>query len=84
MRVKVRFFSILRDYVGAKEVEVELPQGIKGTEVKDALIKTIPGMEKLTDKYQLVILVNGRVLSEGYSLKEGDEIAVMPPVSGGM
>jgi len=84
MRVRVRFFSILRDYVGAKEMEVDLPHGIKGAEIKDALIREIPGMAKMAGKYQLVILVNGRVPSVRDSIKEGDEIAVMPPVSGGL
>ena len=74
MKVKIKLFANLRNY-GPEEQEAELPEGAT---LEDA-IKLL----NLPEKIPMLKIVNGehRVLTR--SLKEGDEIALFPPVAGG-
>ncbi|RLG51444.1 MAG: molybdopterin synthase sulfur carrier subunit [Thermoproteota archaeon] len=79
MKVKVKFFSVLRDAAGVKEALVELRDGAKVSELLEELYFRWP---KLRDERDVIVLVNGKP-SSSLELKEGDEVALIPPVSGG-
>jgi molybdopterin converting factor subunit 1 len=76
MRVRIRLFAGLRERAGASEVELELPEGAV---VGDALAQ----MHALTDGMRVVMAVNQEYADEGAPLHSGDEVALIPPVSGG-
>lgn len=76
MLVRVRLFAQLRERAQAGEVEIELPEGSR---VADALER----LSFLGDGLPLVMAVN-RVYAEAEQvLAAGDELALIPPVSGG-
>src|SRR2546421_10480168 len=76
MRVRVRLFAALRERAGASEIELELPDGAR---VRDAL-EQIRG---LTDGVPVVMAVNQEYADPAAPLAPGDEMALIPPVSGG-
>ncbi len=76
MQVRVRLFAVLRQRAGADEVELELPEGAL---VCDALDRMAP----LTDGVPVVLAVNQEYAADSDALHPGDEIALIPPVSGG-
>jgi MoaE-MoaD fusion protein len=76
MQVTVRLFAGLRERAGATEVELDLPDGAL---VRDALDRLQP----LTDGVPVVMAVNHEYADGGASLHPGDEVALIPPVSGG-
>jgi molybdopterin synthase catalytic subunit len=76
MEVTVRLFAMLRERAGAREVTLELPAGAR---VSDALAELGPIAEGLP----LVMAVNREYAPEDHVLDEGDELALIPPVSGG-
>jgi MoaE-MoaD fusion protein len=76
MQVRVRLFAALRERAGASEVELELPEGAL---VADALRR----MSDLTAGVPVVMAVNQDYADEGVELHGGDEVALIPPVSGG-
>ncbi len=76
MRVKVRLFAQLRERAGRSEIELELPEGAR---VSDAL-QAVGG---LTDGLRVVMAVNREYADEAAELHAGDELALIPPVSGG-
>jgi MoaE-MoaD fusion protein len=76
MQVRVRLFAGLRERAGAGEVELELPDGAR---VADALER----MRGLTDGVPVVMAVNREYADATRTLHAGDEIALIPPVSGG-
>jgi molybdopterin synthase sulfur carrier subunit len=94
MKVKVKFFTSLREITGKKEDEIQSPRTIRVKELLNSLSKKY-GREftdYLYDKRGKVrtyiqILVNGRGINvlQGFEtkLKEGDTIAIFPPVGGG-
>jgi molybdopterin synthase catalytic subunit len=76
MQVTVRLFAMLRERAGASEVTVELPEGAT---VRDALA----ALGDLADGMPLVMAVNREYAPDDAPLGAGDELALIPPVSGG-
>jgi molybdopterin synthase catalytic subunit len=76
VEVTVRLFAMLRERAGASEVTVELPEGAC---VRDALA----ALGGLADGLPLVMAVNREYAPEDAPLDPGDELALIPPVSGG-
>jgi len=76
MQVRVRLFAGLRERAGADELELELPEGAL---VGDALER----MRALTEGVPVVMAVNREYADPESPLHGGDEVALIPPVSGG-
>jgi MoaE-MoaD fusion protein len=76
MNVTVRLFAGLRERAGRNEVALDLPDGAR---VSDALAQ----MEDLIDGVPVVMAVNREYADDGHRLSAGDELALIPPVSGG-
>jgi MoaE-MoaD fusion protein len=76
VEVTVRLFAALRERAGAPAVTLELPEGAR---VRDAL----DSLAGLAEGVPLVMAVNREYASEEQVLDAGDELALIPPVSGG-
>lgn len=76
MNVTVRLFAGLRERAGAEELALELPDGAR---VGDALAR----MDALIAGVPVVMAVNQEYAGREHSLSPGDELALIPPVSGG-
>lgn len=76
MVVRVRLFAALRERAGSDEIELELPDGAL---VADALQR----MGALTGDLKAVMAVNREYAHADTALHPGDELALIPPVSGG-
>jgi MoaE-MoaD fusion protein len=76
MRVSVRLFAALRERAGADQVELELPDGAL---VRDALAQ----IQSLTEDVRVVMAVNHEYADADTELHGDDELALIPPVSGG-
>jgi molybdopterin converting factor subunit 1 len=76
MQVRVRLFAGLRERAGSPEVALELPDGAS---VGDALAQ----LSGLTEGVPVVLAVNRQYAQHDDILQAGDEVALIPPVSGG-
>jgi molybdopterin synthase catalytic subunit len=76
MTVSVRLFAGLRERAGRDVVEVDLPDGAR---VADAL----EALREVTAGTPCVMAVNRAYADEATVLRPGDELALIPPVSGG-
>jgi molybdopterin synthase catalytic subunit/molybdopterin converting factor small subunit len=74
--VTIRLFAMLRERAGASEIELELPEGAR---VRDALDR----LDDLAGGLPLVMAVNRDYADAEAELRAGDELALIPPVSGG-
>lgn len=81
MRVRVRLFAGTRDAVGAPSVEVDLPPGATLGDLVDRLCARHPRLEGY--RHHALLAVDGAFSPPRTPLREGAEVAVMPPVSGG-
>jgi MoaE-MoaD fusion protein len=78
MQVHIRLFAQLRERAGTGVLELDLPEGAR---VRDALADG--AVAALADGLPLVMAVNREYASEDAPLAPGDELALIPPVSGG-
>jgi len=76
MEVRVRLFAMLRERAGASELTLELPDGAR---VRDALAQ----LDDVAGGVPVVMAVNRDYAAEDTVLDAGDELALIPPVSGG-
>ena len=81
MRLKVLFFGQLKDIVGHSEQQLELPEGARLDSVFEHYAAQFPRMRELGPS--IVIARNQQFAPLHTSVTEGDEIAFLPPVSGG-
>ena len=81
MRLRVRYFASIREFTGVKEEQLEVPEG----STAESLKKRVQGLHTtLKDQdYNILIAVNGSFIEPTRVLRQGDEVALFPPVSGG-
>lgn len=81
VQVKVLFFGLLKDICGSAEARLDLPPGATAGSAFDHYANAFP---KLRDMASSIVLArNHEFVSSREPLAEGDEVAFMPPVSGG-
>jgi len=81
VQVKLLFFASIKDIVGARQIELEVPPGTTVGDLLTHLESTYPRMRD----YRPVLLtsVNEDFADQKTCVTDGDEVAVFPPVSGG-
>ncbi len=81
MRLEVRLYAILRERAGADRVEVDLDDGATAADAM-AAVRRLPGLDVL-ERLPVRIAVNREYADPQQPLAAGDELALIPPVSGG-
>ncbi len=81
MRVSVRLFARLRDIAGTSNLERELPDGSTARELWDTLEAEFPELDRYRETVSTAI--NTEYSRMDHALTQGDEVAFLPPVSGG-
>ena len=81
MKIRVQFYAQLRDLVGSRDAELELPEGAT---VRDLLEKIYAQRPALRAHDKSILIGAGlEFVDRNYKLNSGEEIAIMPPVQGG-
>ncbi|ASJ13468.1 ubiquitin-like small modifier protein 1 [Thermococcus thioreducens] len=88
MRIRVRYFARFRSLVGTSEEELEVPDGIKVRELIEILKERHPVLKNEVfaeddDLADVNVSRNGSYVSFDEVLRDGDVVALFPPVSGG-
>ena len=81
MHVTVRLFARLRELAGTSELSRDVPDGSTALDVWNGLSADYPGLAGYTTAVS--VAVNEEYSRLGASVRDGDEIAFLPPVSGG-
>ena len=81
MRLRVQFFSQLKEIVGAGEVALELPAGTTVADLLAQLYRAHPALAKWDRN--LLVGAGVEFVRRDYVLQPDDQIAIMPPVQGG-
>lgn len=81
IRVQLLLFAVLRDIAGTEEQRLELPEGARAGDVWAELRREFPQLER----YQTppMTAINEIYATPDTVLKDGDQLAFIPPVSGG-
>jgi MoaE-MoaD fusion protein len=81
MKVRVRLFAILRDRAGVSETSLTLPDGATAATAALSLIEQFPALRDAVPR--VMFAVNQEYAGPETVLKDADELALIPPVSGG-
>ena len=79
MKITILAFGIAKDIMGKTITNVETSEHTVH-ELREQLLATYPGFKKLTS---LRLAVNEEYRADDFQLSDGDEVAIIPPVSGG-
>ncbi|QOV89982.1 molybdopterin converting factor subunit 1 [Humisphaera borealis] len=81
MTITVQFFALLRDRAGVGETKVSLPDGMTVEQAVDRLTAQFPAIVGAVSRIAFAV---NREYADGQTiLHDGDELALIPPVSGG-
>ncbi len=80
-KIKVRLFANLRELVGEWEITITVPSGITVSYLNNVILMKYPQLKSFSNKF--VTSVNYKVTSGDTIITSSDEIALLPPVSGG-
>ena len=80
-QIKILLFASLRDYVGAKTIELELTTVTTIADLKELLVKTYPKLSPARNS--MMAAINREYAADGQLIPLNAEIAFFPPVSGG-
>jgi molybdopterin converting factor subunit 1 len=80
-KIKVRLFANLRELVGEREITITVPSGVTVSYLNNEILKKYPQLKSFSNKF--VTSVNCKVTSGDTIINSSDEIALLPPVSGG-
>ena len=81
LRVTVKLFASYRERVGESEITVEMPDEATVGCLAEEVARQYPNL--IADPSRLVVAVNQEYRDHLHGLEDGDEVALIPPVSGG-
>ncbi len=81
MTVRVKFFAMLREKVGQDEITLQLPEGATTTTFWQTITEKYPQLTPYRTQSRLA--VNRAYVLNEQPLQDGDEVTIIPPVSGG-
>ncbi len=81
MRIRLLFFATLRDKLGQKSLELEVPEGMRVGELKALLAERYPALQEALRS--VLVSIDREFAFDETPLREGAEVAFFPPVSGG-
>ncbi len=80
MKLQILLFGITKDIVGQSKLSCELPEQSTVPDLLENLKATYPALQDLRS---LMVAVNNEYGQKEQTLRAGDEVALIPPVSGG-
>ena len=81
VKLQVSLFAVARQVVGYDSIEVRLPDDATVGQLRRELVRQVPSLGALMS--HLMIAVDTEYADDGRPLRAGEEIACIPPVSGG-
>lgn len=81
--VTIKFFAMLKNKVGKETVEFSFNEALTLEEFKERMKKEFPEISDYLIGKRLLISVNQEFADKDTIIKDGDEVGLLPPFSGG-
>jgi MoaD family protein len=80
LKIKLHFYALYRDLTGERVKHLEVKEGITLEGLKEEIENHFPQLKG----HPLIMAVNGEYKDSSSPLKDGDEVSLLPPFSGGL
>jgi len=81
MKATVRLFARLAELAGTREAELDLGEGLRASDIYALLCSRYPGLSGF--EHSLMYSINAEYVTGDHPIHDGDDVALIPPVSGG-
>ena len=81
IKVQIRFFAICREKVGKGSIFLNLEPGSSVQDLTKIIVEQFPELKDILSRSK--VSVNLKFVQTSHILRDGDEVALIPPVSGG-
>ena len=81
MRIDVKLFAVLRERAGTEQLSLDVGEGARVGDAVEAIGHRFPSIRDLLPR--VAFAVNRGYVKSDAKLTDGDELALIPPVSGG-
>lgn len=81
--VKVKFFAILKNLAGKEDAQFDIGGGVRLKDLVGMIDKDFPKVGEMIRGKRVLISVNHEIGSDEMLVKDGDEVAILPPFAGG-
>jgi len=81
VKVRLLYFAVLRDITGKSRDEIDLPEGTRASDIWSRLRSQHRELARY--EHPPLTAVNESYVSADQLLRDGDEVAFIPPVAGG-
>ncbi|MED5580345.1 MAG: MoaD/ThiS family protein [Nitrospinota bacterium] len=82
MLVKVKCFAWAYEVTGSDEIEVEMKESAKVSDLREILSQKFPKFSGRMES--IAVSINQEFVGEGAIISSSDEVALIPPISGGL
>ncbi|MBE9536189.1 MAG: MoaD/ThiS family protein [Proteobacteria bacterium] len=79
----VKLFANLKDLAGVESRNIDCDDGISLEQLTSLIVDKIPGLKDILETRRVFISINQEMAQKNDIVKDGDEIALLPPFSGG-
>lgn len=80
MRIKILVFGIVKEMIGDNNLSLEIDGPATVKKLKNILVLKYPQLKRVSN---FVIAINQQYATDNKKIKQGDEIAIIPPTNGG-
>lgn len=80
--ITVKLYAVLKDMVGRDELMLDLDNGTVG-QILNLIAREYPSASEFISSGRILVAVNKEFAKQDQQVSSGDEIALMPPFSGG-
>ena len=81
--VTVKFFAVLKKVIGREDIMFSINQPITLKELFDQIELEIPQIRTVLKEGRALVAINQEMATQDSLVKDGDEIAMLPPFAGG-
>jgi len=82
-QVSVKLFANLKDLAGTDSMTIDCEDGISLDQLRSIIVDKLPGLKDMLEARRVFISINQDMAQKNDIVKDGDEIALLPPFSGG-
>jgi len=82
--ITVKYFAQLRQMAGKEEEQFDLGPQTTLDQLSDAIARSLPKIGDLVREKKVMVSVNYDVVPPDHIIQDGDEVALLPPFSGGI